>query len=181
MAKKGAPTREQSDNKAPDRASRAVEEEEPVTRVVPFERTSPITVGGGSTSIDFDHGDYVPSGGVFSKRGDEIGTVWVYDEGSRLRWNLANIVKGKDCVLTVHTIDAGNTQDIIVRSKPGGPLTVEFNTAQFPLEDGSPRRHFNPRRQLTGVIEFKDNRDRSTATFSIPAGRCSIQFLNSSP
>jgi|SRR6185503_11449092 len=174
MAKKRASTRRRNDKKT--RASRAVEDDSIV--FAGPRRTSPITVGGGSTSVDFEHGDYVPSGSVFSKRGDEIGSVLVYNSGSQLVWNLADIVKGKDCVLTVHTIDAGNTQDIVVRSRPGGPLSVEFNTAQFPLEAGSNRRHFNPRRQITGALEFKDNGDSSTATFSIPGGRPQVIFLN---
>jgi len=145
----------------------------------PTKQTSPITIGGGSVNIDFDHHDYVNVGGVFVKANDEIDTVWVYDKDHSQKWDLLKFVQGKDCVLTIHTQQGSSIKDIVVRNKPQQPtqLSIEFEGGQFPLV--SVRRHFNPNRKIVGVIEVKDNADGSVATFTVPsAGVCYIQVVN---
>jgi hypothetical protein len=143
-------------------------------------QTSPVTIGGGSVSIDFDHGDYIKTDGVFVKTNDEIDTVWVYDAEKSLKWDLLRFVKNKDCVVTVHTRIDSSTADIVIKSKPQGPLSIEFDdTGEFPLDTGHVRRHSNARRQIVNAIEVFDNKDQSTATFSVPSeGNCSIIIVN---
>ena len=145
----------------------------------PNKQTSPITIGGGSTSIDFDHHDYVNMGGVFVKANDEIDTVWVYDKDLSQKWDLLKFVQGKDCVLTIHTQQGSSVKDIVIKNKPQQPtqLSIEFEGGQFPQV--SARRHFNANRKIVGVIEVKDNGDGSVATFTVPtAGVCLIQVVN---
>jgi hypothetical protein len=143
-------------------------------------QTSPITIGGGSVSIDFNHSDFVNNGGVFVKANDEIDTIWVHDSNAELKWDLLNFVQGKDCVVTIHTLQGASNKDIVIKSKPGRALlSIEFEGGQFPLATGSIRRHFNPNRKIVGAIEVKDNSDGSIATFSVPsAGVCRIQIVN---
>ena len=150
----------------------------PIALTPPDRQTSPITVGGGSVSIDFNHSHFVNTGGVFRKANDEIDTVWVYDADDSLKWDLLNFVQDKDCVVTIHTQQGGSTKDIIIKSKPQRVLlSIEFEAGQFPQVTG--RRHFNPNRKIVGVIEVKDNSDGSVATFTVPsAGDCHITVVN---
>jgi hypothetical protein len=143
-------------------------------------QTSPITIGGGSVSIEFDHGDFVNSGNVFVKTNDEIDTIWVHDSNAELKWDLLRFVQGKDCVVTIHTLQGASNKDIVIKSKPRRTLlSVEFDGGQFPLATGSIRRHVNPNRKIVGAIEVRDNSDGSIATFSVPsAGVCRIQIVN---
>jgi hypothetical protein len=143
-----------------------------------FLQTSPITIGGGSVSIDFEHDHFVRTGNTFVKANDEIDTVWVYDADNSLKWDLLNFVKGKDCVLTIHTMQAASAKDIVIRSKPQRALlSIEFDNGQFPL--ATARRHFNANRKIVGVIEVKDNSDGSMASFTVPsAGDCYIVVVN---
>jgi len=142
-------------------------------------QSSPITIGGGSVSIDFDHDKYVYTGNRFSKANDEIDTVWVYDSDNSLKWDLHDFVFGKNCAVTVHTKVASSVRDIVIRNTPQGPLTIEFDVGEFPLTAASTRRHFHANRKVVDAIEVLDNGDNSKATFSIPsAGKCLIQIVN---
>lgn len=144
-------------------------------------QTSPITIGGGgSVSIDFDHAYYANrGGGTFANATDEIDTVWVYDENKELKWELHSFVFGKDCTVTIHTKVSGRLSDIVVRSKPAGPLSVELDTTEFPLSAASARRHFHANRKVVDSLEIVDNGDLSKATFSIPSGgKCDVHIVN---
>lgn len=142
-------------------------------------QTSPITVGGGSVSIDFNHVHYAYSEGRFSKVNDEIDTLWVYDKDGSLKWDLRDFVFGKDCSVTIHTKVGSNVRDVVIRSRPQGPLSIEFAVGEFPLASASNRLHFNPTRAIIDHIEVIDNADNSKATFSVPTGGvCRIQIVN---
>ncbi len=174
MPKKAQPKRGKDKTKSKDSRANLAQFAAVQARIV---QTSPITIGGGSVSIDFDHGYYTPAGGRFTHPTDQLESVWVYRSGSRLKWDLLRFVFGKDCLVTIHTKLVQAVSDIVIRSRPGGPLSIEFDIGEFPLEAAGNRVHSNDRRNLVDAIEVVDRSDNSKATFSIPTGGF-IQIVN---
>lgn len=141
-------------------------------------QTSPITIGGGSITIDFDHGYYTGSGGRYTHPSDQLENVMVYDSRYRLKWDLFDFVYGKDCFITIHTRVNSVMSDIVIRSRPRGPLILEFDIREFPQDNANNRVHYHAQRRVVDSIEVVDRSDNSRATFSSPPDRCYFHILN---
>jgi hypothetical protein len=148
---------------------------------------SPIIIGGGSVNIDFNQAHYAPvtgSPGSFSHATDSIDTILVVDADRILTSNLLGAVRGKNCTVTLHTrIGTAAPSNIVIRSRPGGPMTLTFDLAQFRAHPTDPRRpFFSDERKLTDNIEVTDNDTGLTTSVAIPTlGNCQITIVDMLP
>jgi hypothetical protein len=148
---------------------------------------SPILIGGGSVNIDFNQSHFAPVGGSpgsFSHATDSIDTILVTDADKLLHSNLLGAVKGKNCTVRIHTrIGTTALSDIVIRSRPGGPMTLTFDLGQFRAHATDPRRpFFSGERKLTDSIEVTDNDTGLTTSVVIPtAGDCQITVIDVLP
>ena len=148
-----------------------------------FEGSPIIIGGGGSVNINFSEDAYEPAGepGLFVKE-DELIAVYIVDlDGLPVGSDLTRYVENRNCVITVHTInDKGVRSDIVVSTKPDGPIQLKFQLNEFGASSGRP--HFNPHRKLVAPIEILDNDTGNTVRSPVPAdGRCILTFVNASP
>lgn len=145
-------------------------------------QTSPITVGGGgSVTISFNHKHYKGANGKYSHSTDEVLATQIFDRFDSLKWELTPLTKDVNCKITVHTTkkDGSNPKDIIIRSKPGGPFSIEFDETLFPLKAGEKQLHYQEDRKIVDFIELLNNDDQLQATLTPPsAGVCKIHLLN---
>jgi hypothetical protein len=154
-----------------------------------FEGSPIIVGGGGSVNINFDEEAYQPvpdSPGVYVKDADELLAAYVVDlDGVPVGSDLTKFVEGRDCVITVHTInDKGRPSDIVIGSQPGGLIQLTFELSEFGPDLNEPRRrpHYNHDRKIIEPIEIFDNDTEEWVKSSIPEdGRCIITLVNSQP
>lgn len=154
-----------------------------------FEGSPIIIGGGGSVNIHFNEDDYIPTGepGVFLKENDELIAAYVVDlDGVPVGSDLTRYVEDKNCVITIHTVnDDEELSDIIISSRPGDSIRLEFDPYEFRLNEGDPKKrpHYSPDRRLVEPIEIQViDGDDEPITSPVPAdGRCIITLVNSKP
>lgn len=145
--------------------------------------------GGGSVNVYFvDYFKQDPSNpGLFVKNDDELIGVFVDSlVGVPVGIPLTKYVEGKDCVVTIHTVDdKGRPSEILVRSRPKkgatpGAIELQFEFSEFGPHPSDPLRPFyNHDRKMSGNIEILDNDTHTRITSPVsPEGLCQIKFIS---
>lgn len=141
---------------------------------------SPIVIGGGgSVGIFFNSGHYKPTGrpNEFAHPTDEVHAGYLFNRFS-VPQDLTPNMAGKNVTLTIACLDAtGLDSQIIIDSRPGGPLRIRFRDWDYPF-DASKQLHYSPDRTLTS-IQLKDNTGTTQpqTLLADPAGR--VEIINS--
>lgn len=135
-------------------------------------QTSPITIGGGSVSIDFDHEwfkkDNPDRPKQYWNRNDVIEKLWITDNNGHKKY-YPQATKGS--TITIHCVNKNNSSDdypIIISTSP---LGVEFEGGEYPYSN-SKQVHSCSYRKITAVCVT----GTADPIFVAKGGKCQIDI-----
>jgi hypothetical protein len=139
---------------------------------VKIRQASPITVGGGgSVTIDFDHGWYKKNNPKKPKQywnpHDLIEKLWIMDENNH-KESYPQVTTTS--TITIHCVNDHNSSDDSPIVVTASPLGVEFDDGEYPF-DKKKKVHYCSYRKITKVMVCGD----LNPIFEAKNGKCFVE------